>query len=85
MIMEKQITKKQAQKLVEMLEQWTRCDIIARHKDFGNTLGHADYYHDKLKLEDKIRTRLFGSCNLVELGHKWGILKETNTKGKKRI
>lgn len=82
MIMEKEITKKQAQKLVTMLEEWTRCEILSRHREFRISLDWADYFQMKLKYEDKIRKKLFGSSDLVELGYKWGLLKDKKERKK---
>jgi len=67
------ITKKQAAKLVIMLERWTRCEILARLGGIAN-LECVDYFTKKIDYENKIRKALFGSDNIVELGKKWDIL-----------
>lgn len=71
--------KKKYLKLKKMLERWTRAEIIARHGKFDN-LEFGDYYTIKLEIEDKLRKKLFGTDDLVELGIKWKLLKESKKK-----
>lgn len=74
------ISKKTAEKLVTLLERWTRCEIMARHGEFGHSLEWTDYSHKEVVLRDKIRKLLYGSSNLVELGEAWGMLKKEEHK-----
>jgi len=63
-------------KLIELLEQWTRAEIMAR-------LGHTPqvtmptdwcgYWHDKVDLEDKIRQFIFGTSDLVQLAKRFNL------------
>ena len=76
------ITRKQAKKLVKLLEQETRCEIMARFGRFDN-LEYADYAVKQIELKEKIRKMLFGTSVIVELGHQWGMLKYHGKRKKK--
>jgi len=52
------IKKKQAKKLLKLLEQWTRAEIVARFGQFDN-LEFADYYIIKIEKADEIRRFLY--------------------------
>jgi len=69
------IKKKQAKKLLKLLEQWTRAEIVARFGQFDN-LEFADYYIIKIEKADEIRRFLYDTDNLVELGERWGLLRK---------
>jgi len=71
--------KKEAKQIYKLLEQWTRAEIIARHGPFDN-LEFGQYAVIKLEKEDEIRKLLYGTNNLIDLGIKWGILKERKKK-----
>jgi len=62
------------EKLKELIEQWTRAEIMARHAPFSLSVA-ADYFNIKIQKENEIRKLLFDNDNLVELGLKWNILK----------
>lgn len=69
-------TKERAQLLWKLCDQWTRCDIMARHGRFQN-LEASDYFHKKLEIEDKIRKLLYGKSTkgqLYDIGCQLGIL-----------
>ena len=66
------------------LEEWTRCDIMARFGRFDN-LEYAQYAVKKLEIEDEIRKFLFGSSELVELGYKWGLVKRKEEPRRKKV
>ena len=68
--------KKQAIKIFKWLEEWTRCVIMARHGEFGNSLEFGDYAASAREIEDKIREELYGKCDLIQLGLDWGLLKQ---------
>ncbi len=61
--------KSDRKKLYSLLEEWTKCIIIARHgykfPDF------AQYFADALQKEDEIRQLLYGESNLIVLGQRW--------------
>jgi hypothetical protein len=72
--MKKSEALKQRRKLVKLVEQWTRAEIMARLGGFRN-LDFVDYSLKKVEKENEIRELLFGNSNLVELGEYWGLLK----------
>ena len=65
---------KRYKKLKQLIEQWTRADVMSRLGRFDN-LEFADYALIKLEKEDEIRKLLYKTSSLVELGFKWKILK----------
>ncbi len=67
--------KKDADFIFAKLEEWTRCEIMARLGRFDN-LEYADYFVRKIDIENEIRRFLYGSDSLVILGHKFGIIKD---------
>lgn len=73
MITPENITRKQAQRLVQLLERETRCEIMARFAPFNN-LEFAEYARKQMTFKNKIRKFLFGTSDLVELGDTWGML-----------
>ncbi len=87
------ITKKQAKRLVRLIERWTRCEILGRYSSFTNhvvkqSLLNVDFTQKRLDYEDKIRICLFGTADTVKLGEDWGLLtveelKETKARHKK--
>lgn len=70
-------------KLYKLLEEWTRAEILARHMPYNGTLEYADYFKISLEKEDEIRTLLYGSSSLVQLGLDWNLLKEPTNREKK--
>lgn len=74
--------KSKAQKLIKVIEQWARAEIMARHAPFNN-LEYINYAIIKVEKEDRIRKIAFGTSNLVELGIEWGLLKPERRKRKK--
>ncbi|HEC65798.1 MAG TPA: hypothetical protein ENI23_10910 [bacterium] len=73
----------EANYVYKLLRQWTRAEIMARLGRFDN-LEFADYFVKKIEIEDKLRKFMFGTSNLVELGIKWGLIKEKRTRRKKK-
>ena len=57
-------------KLLMLLEQWTRADVISR---IGALACDIDCARIKLAKENEIRVLLYGTCCLVELAKKFGI------------
>jgi len=74
MITPDNITRKQARKLIILLERETRCEIMARFGRFDN-LEFAEYSKKQQEYKDKIREKLFGTSNILELGEQWGMIK----------
>jgi hypothetical protein len=79
MITPETITRKQARKLVILLERETRCEIMARFGRFDN-LEFAEYAKRQQEYKDKIRKKLFGTSNILELGERWGMIKKKKSK-----
>lgn len=59
-----------ADKLLQLLEQWTRADVMSRLGGLDNDVCYA---HVKIEKEDEIRVLLYGTCSLVELADRWGM------------
>ena len=77
------ITKKKARRVLKLLEQITRLEVMARVGPY--TLGECtDYYAIMQKKQNKLRKLLYGSSCLVDLGLKWGIIKARKKKKKKK-
>jgi len=57
-------------RLLILLEQWTRADVMSR---IGVLSCDVDYARTKLDKENEIRILLYGTCCLVELGKKFGL------------
>ena len=81
MIKPETITRKQAKRLVKLIERETRCEIMARLGRFDN-LEFADYAMKQIEFKDEIRRMLFGESELVQLAERWGMLKKKKTKRK---
>lgn len=69
--------------LYTLIEQWTRCEIVARLSPIGWP-DCGDYHFQMIDKQNKIRELMFGSSNLVELGERWGILQKINKKKEQR-
>jgi len=74
MITPKNITKKQAKKILSLVESITRCDILARYGHVVGGLEFIDWKFRKRAAEEKLREYIFGYKNEVELGVFWRIL-----------
>ncbi len=75
MIEPKKIKKEQAAKLVQLVYQHAKAEIIARYGRIGN-LEYADATSDMQEKEDAIRTLVFGTSDLIALGEHWGLIKK---------
>jgi len=67
MINPKKIKRSEAIHIIELLEQWTRAEIMARFGPF-KSLEYADYFRTKIEKEDELREYLFGTSDLTKLG-----------------
>jgi len=79
MITPENISRRQAKKLVRLIEQWTRADVMSRMGRFDN-LEFADYAQIKLEKEDKIRELLFDESEIAILAERWGMIKKQDRK-----
>lgn len=73
MIEPDKITRKQAKKLVSLLEQEARCEVMARMGRFDN-LEYAEYAMKQIELKDEIRKMLFGTSDIATLAERWGMI-----------
>lgn len=64
----------ETKQLLELIEQWTRSEIMARHSPLLG-LDLTDYARGQVEKIDEIRRLVFGTDDLVKLGIKWGLLK----------
>lgn len=76
MITPKNIKKSQAKHIIELVEQATRAEILARLGP-SRFPEYADWYAVKLEKQDELLKYIFGTSDLVELGRKWKILKRS--------
>ncbi len=83
MIDHKSVTKKEAKKILTLIEQWTRAEVMARLGPF-KSLEYADYYRIQTEKKDEIRRLIYDTDNLVELGNRWGLLRKKLKKKKKK-
>ena len=65
--------------LHQLLEQWTRAEVLARLGLLGGE-GFIDHYNIMLKKEDEIRELLYGTSDLVQLGNLWKLPIRKNKK-----
>ena len=79
MITPENISRRQAKKLVKLIERETRCEIMARFGRFDN-LEFADYAAKQREFKDKIRELLFDESEIVLLAERWGMLPKENRK-----
>jgi hypothetical protein len=75
------ITKKQARKILKLIERETRCEVMARLGRFDN-LEYIDYATQQIEYKDRLRKYIFGTSSLGELGDMWGLLKRRRRKRK---
>lgn len=75
------ITKKKATKLLNLIEQWTRAEIMSRFSDFPRC---GDFYATKLDKENEIRELVFDSSILLELAERWELVQEGRNNGKEK-
>jgi hypothetical protein len=59
-------------RLCKLLEKWTRAEIASRVGAGASRCG-ADFYMEKIRLEDRIRCLLYGTDDLVELAKRFEI------------
>ncbi len=83
MITPNEIKKSQAKKLLKLIEENTRAEIMARFGRFDN-LEYADYFLVKIEKMDEIREFIFGTSNLAELGMRWELIGEKKRKKKRK-
>ncbi len=82
MITRKTIKRSQARKILKLIEEWTRADVMAR---IGPSAGleFADWYTIKLEKADELRELIFGTSCIVELGKLFDIIKTKKRRKKK--
>ena len=83
MVNSENIKKSQARHILELIEQATRAEILARFGRFDN-LEFTDWYMIRLKKQEELLEYIFGTSSLVELGHRWSLLKRTGELRRKK-
>lgn len=83
MITPENITRREARKLIELLERTTRCEIMARFGRFDN-LEFMDYAMKQIEYQQQIRKMVFDEPDLYELGKRWGMIHEPTRRKKLR-
>ncbi len=68
-------------KVIELVEQMTRAEILAR---LGNIASDVDWYSIYLAKKDELQEYLFGSSDYVKLGIQWGLLLKEKSKKQKQ-
>lgn len=81
--MKKSEALQQRRKLLKLLEQWTRAEIMARLGRFDN-LEFADFALLKTEKEDEIRKLIFGTSDILVLAARWNLPKD-NLRRKHKI
>jgi hypothetical protein len=76
---------KKYKKLLKLVKLWTHYEIMARLGDYKKGLGFADFFAKKNQVEDKIRTLIYGTWNLAEIGIRLKLIKPNDNKKKRRI
>lgn len=84
MISPNSIKKSQAKRILKLLEECTRAEIMARIARIRFP-EYADYYMIKLDKEKELREYVFGTDDLVVLGERWGILKKKTDRKRKKM
>jgi len=64
-------------KLYELIEEHTRCEIVARLAPVGWQV-YGDVYLQMTEKMNEIRKLMFGTSSLIELGERWNLLEEFN-------
>ena len=60
-------------KLFDLIEKWTRAEIMARLCPFYRFPEWGEASQQVHDFADEIRELRFGTSDLVELGHRWGL------------
>lgn len=81
--MKKSEALQQRKKLLQLIEQWTRAEIIARFGRFDN-LEFALYAQIEREKRDEIRQLVFGESEMIKLADRWGLVKPKRRKKKKK-
>ena len=67
--------------VIRLVEEMTRAEILAR---LGSIACDVDWNAIYLAKKDELQEYLFGSSDYVELGIKWGLLKQKSKNKKKQ-
>jgi len=78
------IKKSQVKKLLTLLEQWTRYEVVSRLAPIEK-LEYGDAFAEMIKKENEIREMLYGTSNFVELGDAWNIIRPRKKKRKTKL
>ena len=83
MITPDNITRKQAKRLVTLLEREASCEVMAKMGRFDN-LEYAEYAVKQIEHKDEIRKMLFGTAEIVVLAERWGMIKNGKRKRERK-
>ncbi len=73
------IKKSQARKILKLYEEYTRATVAARIGPLGFP-ACGDFSLLAQQKEDELQEFLYGTCDLVQLGEMWGIVKQDKPK-----
>ena len=83
MIDRKDFKKKQARKIMRLVEEHARATVMARVGPIGFP-GCADYFNLAIEKQEELWKYMFGTDNMVKLAEEWGMLKKRKKKKRKR-
>lgn len=71
--------------LYALIEQHTRCEIMARLCPSLLWTEWGDYSFRMIETMDKIRELMYGTSNLMELGGRWGLVERAKEKKRRNM
>lgn len=77
------MTSKHTQKLLDLIENHARLEIISRMGEIPSDV-RISTVNDTVDALDDLRTFVFGTCDMVELAYEFGILKRGNASSSKK-
>lgn len=73
------MTEEKIARILELIEQETRCEIMARFV-LRHPNDYTCYTYKQIEIRDQLRKLVFGSSCLVKLGVRWGLLENKPSK-----
>jgi len=84
MITPNTIKKSQAKKILKLIEQATRAEILSRLAPIPFP-EYADWHMVSIEKRNELLQYLYGTSSFVELGRLWGLLKKERKPNRKQI
>ena len=81
MIRPDEIKKTEAKHIIALVEQSTRAEILARLAPISFP-KYGEWAMVKIDKDSELREYIFGTSNLIQLGIRWGLLKDKNKEDK---